>query len=82
MTGDQFDVSESVSSGHVGYALLYAISLRRCRMDKIYIECIGIDERLHVCEPNLDVCKCGIAVKSKKLNRDDYLRYSCYECTY
>jgi len=48
----------------------------------IYILCVGVDEKLHECEPHQDICKCGIKVKSKKLSRDDYLRYSCYECTY
>jgi len=46
------------------------------------IECIGVDERLHVCEPDKDVCKCGVKVKSKKIFSKDYERFSCYECTY
>ena len=50
--------------------------------EKIYLPCIGVDNKIHVCESSKDICKCGIKVKSKKLGRDDYLRYSCYECTY
>jgi hypothetical protein len=50
--------------------------------DIIYITCIGIDEKIHKCEPHLNICKCGIVVKSKKLSKNDYERCSCYECTY
>ncbi len=51
--------------------------------DKIkYISCVGVDGNLHECEPHEDICFCGIKVKRKKLLRDDYERYSCYECTY
>ena len=49
----------------------------------IYISCLGVDNKIHECEPHKDVCKCGIEVKSKKLKKKDYqLYYSCYECTY
>lgn len=48
-----------------------------------YVECIGVDDLIHVCEPHKDVCKCGIKVKRKKLLKNDFvLLYSCYECTY
>lgn len=47
-----------------------------------YIDCIGVDEKIHVCEPDKDVCKCGVKIKTKKIHKNDYLRYSCYECTY
>lgn len=46
------------------------------------IECIGVDDKQHVCLPESDVCICGIAVKRKKLLRDDWQLYSCYECTF
>ena len=48
--------------------------------NEIYITCIGVDEKLHKCTPQADVCKCGVAIKSKKLNKNDYKRYSCYDC--
>lgn len=48
-----------------------------------YIDCIGFDNKIHVCEPHKDVCKCGIKVKRKKLLKNDFvLLYSCYACTY
>jgi len=46
------------------------------------IECIGVDNKQHVCLPESDVCICGIVVKRKKLLRDDWMLYSCYECTF
>ena len=46
------------------------------------VRCVGIDNKQHVCAPDSDVCKCGVKVKHKKLLRDDYKLYSCYECTY
>ena len=50
--------------------------------DKVFITCIGVDDKLHACEPHSDTCKCGIVVKSKKLGKNDYERYSCYECRF
>jgi len=47
-----------------------------------YIQCIGVDNKLHICKPDEDICKCGVKVKSKKLLSKDCERYSCYECTY
>ena len=47
-----------------------------------YTRCIGIDDLQHVCEPDKDVCKCGVKVKRKEMLRDDWQRLSCYECTY
>jgi len=49
---------------------------------EMYIDCIGIDELHHVCLPESDVCKCGVKVKRKKMLRDDWKKYCCYECTY
>lgn len=46
------------------------------------IECIGVDNKQHVCQSSGDVCKCGVTVKRKKLLRDDHKLLSCYECTY
>jgi hypothetical protein len=49
----------------------------------IYITCIGIDEKLHECEPHKNTCKCGVVVKNKKISLYDYFkRYSCYECKF
>lgn len=50
--------------------------------NQTYITCIGIDDKLHICYPYEEFCKCGVKVKSKKLSKNDYTRYSCYECTY
>ena len=48
-----------------------------------YINCIGIDNKIHVCEPDKDVCKCGVKVKRKKILKNDYqLYFWCYECSY
>ena len=48
----------------------------------LYVDCIGVDNKQHVCEPHKDECKCGVKVKRKKLIRDDWRLFSCYECTY
>lgn len=50
--------------------------------DLLYVDCIGADNKQHVCEPHKDVCKCGMEVKRKKILRDDWKLFSCYECTY
>ncbi len=50
--------------------------------DERYINCIGIDNLRHVCLPESDICKCGVKVKRKKMLRDDWQRYCCYECCY
>lgn len=50
--------------------------------DKIYIDCIGVDRKIHVCEPHKNTCKCGVKVLDKKVLNVDKYRYSCYECTY
>jgi GTPase Era involved in 16S rRNA processing len=52
------------------------------REDGNYIRCIGVDGKQHICEPQKDTCYCGVKVKTKKPQRDDYKRFSCYECTY
>lgn len=47
------------------------------------IPCLGVDGKWHLCEPHLDVCKCGVKVKTKKVGyMDRSEHYSCYECTY
>lgn len=50
--------------------------------NSIYIGCVGIDNLYHVCKPESKLTQCGIAVKRKKLLRDDHCLYGCYECTY
>jgi len=50
--------------------------------EKVFIECIGVDNKQHICEPSKSTCQCGVAVKRKKLLKYDYRLLSCYECTY
>jgi len=50
--------------------------------DKHYIRCIGEDNKQHICYPWEDKCYCGIKVLRKKLLRDDWKLFSCWECTY
>ena len=48
-----------------------------------YINCVGVDDKLHICLPWEDKCKCGIKVKSKRVTFQDWgKKYSCYECDY
>jgi len=47
-----------------------------------YVNCIGTDGKIHVCEPQKQVTKCGMKIKSKNLGKTDYDRLSCYSCTY
>lgn len=51
-------------------------------MKKIYIDCVGVDNKLHICEPHLNITKCGVVVRNKKLSKSDKEKYNCYECTY
>jgi hypothetical protein len=52
-------------------------------MDKTYIECIGIDRKVHIREPHKNICKCGMEVKRKKILKNDInMYYWCYECSY
>ena len=46
------------------------------------IECVGVDDRRHVCLPESDVCECGVKVKRKKLLTNDWRLFACYPCTY
>jgi len=49
----------------------------------IYIKCIGEDEKIHTCEVDKTVTKCGKKIKSKKVRERDYdLRFSCGDCSY
>jgi hypothetical protein len=50
--------------------------------EETLIDCIGVDDRKHVCAPDSDICKCGVKVKRKKLLRDDWKKFGCYACTY
>ena len=47
---------------------------------KTYIPCLGIDRKIHICEPGSKITKCGITVINTKVNNSQY--FSCYECTY
>jgi hypothetical protein len=50
--------------------------------EEIFINCIGVDNKKHVCEPHLEITKCGVKIKRKTLNRTDVNKFSCYPCTY
>lgn len=48
-----------------------------------YIDCIGIDRKLHVCEPHETKTKCGIPILKKNPTWQDRAEiYSCGPCTY
>jgi hypothetical protein len=51
-------------------------------MEPVLIECIGVDNKRHVCLSDSDTCKCGVKVKRKKLRKNDYKLFSCYACIY
>lgn len=44
------------------------------------INCIGEDDKQHICEPHKSTCYCGVKVKRKKPLRDDWKLFYCYEC--
>jgi hypothetical protein len=46
------------------------------------IRCIGIDNLQHICYPWEDKCLCGVQILRKKLLKNDFELYSCYECTF
>ena len=46
------------------------------------IKCVGSDNKQHICKAHEQKTHCGIDVKRKKLLRDDYKLFSCYECTF
>lgn len=50
----------------------------------VYIRCIGVDDKWHVCKPDSNICLCGVLVKTKKDKdvENSKMRYSCYECTF
>lgn len=52
------------------------------KSEKVYISCVGIDMKKHICEPHKDKCKCGMPVHKKKMTMVDIHRFSCYECTF
>jgi hypothetical protein len=52
-----------------------------CECNKVIIDCVGVDNKLHRCEPHKNTTKCGIKVKSKKDVKRGEL-HGCYECTY
>jgi len=54
----------------------------RPMLGQVFIDCIGADNKKHVCEPHKDESKCGVKIKRKKLQPDDWKLLSCYECTY
>jgi hypothetical protein len=51
--------------------------------EKFYIPCVGVDEKIHVCEAHKTTTKCGVKVISKEVTPKDRTNYfSCYECTF
>ncbi len=50
------------------------------------IQCVGIDGKIHYCQPNLNVTICNIQVKRKKLLKNDLIsshnKGYCPECDY
>ena len=50
--------------------------------DVIYIDCIGVDNKKHICQPHSVLCACGVPIKRKSLGTLDHKKFSCYECTY
>ena len=60
-----------------------ALKDKSCENLKVtYIRCVGVDGKIHECDPSKDVCRCGIKVLKKRLDRDDYKRFDYYKCTY
>jgi hypothetical protein len=50
---------------------------------KEYIDCIGIDNKIHICKPHETKTYCGIKIIYKGIKRNDFInRYSCYQCSY
>ena len=50
--------------------------------EKIFIKCLGKDDKIHVCEPHSEKTLCGVSIKRKKLCKKDFQKYSCYKCSY
>jgi hypothetical protein len=47
------------------------------------LDCIGVDNKLHICTSWESKTNCGIEVKQKNVSPKDRVTYfSCYECTY
>jgi hypothetical protein len=52
-------------------------------IDKVLIHCIGVDKKIHYCEPHSDKTICGVKVSRKKILSHDYeIFYWCCECDY
>jgi len=48
-----------------------------------YIDCIGVDRKIHVCEPHASKTLCGINILKKNPSTKAIEGlYSCYECNY
>jgi hypothetical protein len=47
------------------------------------LDCIGVDNKIHVCISWESKTSCGIKIKQKNISPTDRLHhFSCYECTY
>jgi len=50
-------------------------------MDKVFIECVGKDGKIHYFEPHKNKCVCGMGINKKYLARDDIAnRFWCGDC--
>ena len=57
--------------------------MKEAQTEKVYIPCLGVDGKWHLCEPHSNTCKCGVKVKSKKDDKELFNNhYACYKCTY
>ena len=45
------------------------------------INCIGKDNKIHICEPDNNTALCGMQIKRKKMLYNDAItKYRCIEC--
>lgn len=47
-----------------------------------WVDCVGVDGKKHICQPQDETTKCGLKIARKKLGKTDRNRFSCYDCTY
>lgn len=51
--------------------------------EPVFILCVGVDRKIHICEPHKDETKCGVKVLKKNISSHEHVTlYSCWECTY
>lgn len=47
-----------------------------------WVDCVGVDGKKHIFQPQDETTKCGVKIARKKLGKTDWNRFSCYDCTY